>query len=50
MRLRPIFEFQQSGTRADGGVEGSFRATGYLPSFLYDMTVKGIIRPGEPWL
>jgi pilus assembly protein CpaF len=50
VRLRPIFEFHQSGTRADGGVEGSFRATGYLPSFLYDMTVKGIIRPGEPWL
>jgi pilus assembly protein CpaF len=50
LRLRPIFEFVQSGVRGDGRVEGRFRATGYLPSFLYEMTVQGIIRPGEPWL
>ena len=49
-RLRPIFEFRQCGTRVDGTVDGNYRATGYLPSFLHDMTVQGIIRPGEPWL
>ncbi len=50
LRLRPIFEFARSGTAADGTVEGSFRTTGYLPSYLHTMMVQGIIAPGEPSL
>ncbi|HKU39840.1 MAG TPA: ATPase, T2SS/T4P/T4SS family [Polyangiales bacterium] len=50
VRLRPIFEFAQRGTHPNGTIHGEHRATGYLPSFLYDMTVQGVIAPGEPWL
>ena len=47
VRLRPIFGFTRSGMREDGKIEGSFRTSGYMPSFLHDMIVRGIIRPGE---
>lgn len=50
VQLRPIFEFKQTGMSSDGKVEGSYRPTGYLPSFLNDMIVQGIIQPGEPYL
>ncbi|MET0385155.1 MAG: ATPase, T2SS/T4P/T4SS family [Polyangiales bacterium] len=50
VRLRPIFTFARRGMRPDGTVEGAYRATGYLPSFLHDMIVRGIIQPGEPAL
>lgn len=50
LRLRPIFEFARTGTQSDGKVEGSFRTTGYLPSYLHEMIVQGIIAPGEPSL
>jgi pilus assembly protein CpaF len=50
VRLRPIFEFAQLGSHADGRIEGCHRPTGYLPSFLHEMAVQGLIRAGEPWL
>ncbi len=49
-RLRPIFEFRRTGTGPEGEVLGEFRATGYLPSFLDQLIVLGLIRPGEGYL
>jgi pilus assembly protein CpaF len=46
----PIFEFVRTGTGASGEVLGRFRATGYLPSFLDEFIVRGLIGPGEPYL
>jgi pilus assembly protein CpaF len=50
LRLRPIFEFVRGGMSSDGRVEGSFQATGYLPSFLPELLIQGLIAPGEPYL
>ena len=47
---RPIFEFVRSGTGERGAVLGAFRATGYLPSFLDQFIVMGLVAPGEPYL
>lgn len=47
---RPIFEFHQTATGADGRVLGEFRATGYLPSFLDQFIVRGMVHMGEPYL
>jgi pilus assembly protein CpaF len=48
--LRPIFEFARTGTGADGRVEGAFRSTGYLPSYLHELFVKGLMPEGEEFL
>jgi pilus assembly protein CpaF len=48
--LRPIYHFVRSGTGPEGEVLGTFTATGYLPSFLSEFIVRGLIRPGEPFL
>jgi pilus assembly protein CpaF len=50
LRLRPIFEFVQSGIDRSARVLGSFESTGYLPSFLPELLIKGIIAPGEAYL
>jgi len=50
IELRPIFEFVRTGTGAKGKVEGEFRATGYLPSFLPLFIVMGLVKKGEPYL
>jgi pilus assembly protein CpaF len=50
VKLSPIFEFVRSGVAVGGRVEGRFRATGYLPSFLDDFIVRGFIKPGERYL
>jgi len=42
VNLKDIFYFNQTGTGNDGEVLGDFRATGYIPSFIEDMKVKGI--------
>jgi pilus assembly protein CpaF len=47
---RPIFEFHQTATGAGGRVLGDFRATGYLPSFLDQFIVRGLVAKGEPYL
>jgi pilus assembly protein CpaF len=48
--LRPIYEFSRTGTGAEGQVLGEFAATGYLPSFLNQFIVRGLVRAGEPYL
>ena len=48
--LRPIYEFSRTGTGAQGQVLGEFAATGYLPSFLNQFIVRGLVQPGEPYL
>ncbi|HET9955602.1 MAG TPA: ATPase, T2SS/T4P/T4SS family [Polyangiaceae bacterium] len=46
----PLFEFVRNGTSSSGEVRGEFRATGFLPSFLDQFRVLGLIQPGEPYL
>jgi pilus assembly protein CpaF len=46
----PIFEFVRTGTGAKGKVIGDFRATGYLPSYLNDFIVMGLVKRGEKYL
>jgi pilus assembly protein CpaF len=46
----PIFQFVRSGTGAKGEVQGAFRATGYLPTFLYEFIVKGLVPKTGPFL
>jgi pilus assembly protein CpaF len=50
LRLRPIFEYVRTGVSADARVEGAFHATGYLPSYLPELLVQGLIKPGEAYL
>jgi pilus assembly protein CpaF len=50
IELRPIFEFVRTGTGQGGKVQGEFRATGYLPSFLDTFIVMGLVQKGEPYL
>ncbi len=50
IEMRPIFEFVRTGTAPDGRVIGEFRATGYLPSFLNDFIVMGLVKRGEAYL
>ncbi len=48
--LVPIFQFVRSGTGKKGEVMGSFRATGYLPTFLNEFIVKGLVPKTGPYL
>ena len=41
--LRDIFIFRQSGIDAQSSVLGRFQATGYVPSFIDDIRIKGIM-------
>lgn len=50
VELRPIFEFIRTGTGPSGQVHGDFRATGFLPSYLQDFIVMGLVAPGESYL
>ncbi len=50
IELLPLFEFVRTGTGEKGKVVGDFRATGYLPSFLNDFIVMGLVHRGEPYL
>lgn len=50
IKERILHQFAQTGTDADGRCLGEFRATGYLPSFLEEFIVLGLIRPGESYL
>jgi pilus assembly protein CpaF len=50
IELVPIFEFVRTGTSTSGSVEGFFRATGFLPSFLDQFLVMGLVAPGERYL
>jgi len=48
--IQDIYRYEQTGTAEDGSNVGRFQATGYLPSFLDDFIVRGLIQPGEPFL
>ncbi len=50
LSMRSIFEFVRTGTGSAGEVEGRFRATGYLPSFIGELITRGLILPGEAYL
>jgi pilus assembly protein CpaF len=50
VELRPLFGFLRTGTGPRGEVRGEFRATGYLPSFLNQFVVMGLVGEGEPYL
>ncbi len=50
IEMRPIFEFIRTGTGAKGKVVGEYRATGYLPSYLNDFIVMGLVKRGEKYL
>lgn len=41
--LKDIFAFKQSGIDGQGNVLGVFQPTGYIPSFIEDIKVKGIV-------
>jgi len=50
INVRSIFEFEQTSVSDGGLVMGEFSPTGYLPSFLDELLVRGLIRPGEAFL
>jgi pilus assembly protein CpaF len=50
VELVPIFEFSRTGTGPKKKVVGEFRATGFLPTFLNDFIVMGLVQPGERYL
>jgi pilus assembly protein CpaF len=43
--LQDIFAFKQTGTDPQGNVLGNFEATGYIPSFIDEIRIKGITLP-----
>jgi pilus assembly protein CpaF len=47
LRLRPLFEFLRTGTGPGGSVLGEYAPTGYLPSFLQDFMVLGLLDAEE---
>jgi pilus assembly protein CpaF len=50
IEIVPIFEFVRTGTAADGRVQGQFLATGFLPTYLNQFLVMGLVKPGERYL
>ena len=51
VELVPIFEFRPDAAPGEKGkVIGEFRATGFLPRFLNDFIVMGLVKPGEAYL
>jgi pilus assembly protein CpaF len=45
--LQNIFSFKQTGIDKDSKVIGTYQATGYVPSFVEEMKIKGIYLPPE---
>jgi pilus assembly protein CpaF len=50
VEIRPIFEFVRSGTGANGAVLGKFRSSGYIPTFVNDFILAGLVKRGEAYL
>jgi pilus assembly protein CpaF len=50
LRLRPLFEFVRTGTTSLGQTVGDYQPTGYLPSFVSELVVLGLVEEGEPFL
>ena len=47
---RAIFEFVRTGTEKNGKVRGEFRATGFLPTYLDQFIIMGLVKREEPFL
>ncbi|MDW8247255.1 MAG: ATPase, T2SS/T4P/T4SS family, partial [Sandaracinaceae bacterium] len=47
VELHEIFAFVRTGTGPKGEVIGEHRATGYLPSFIDELIVKGLVTDGD---
>ncbi|MDD5166736.1 MAG: ATPase, T2SS/T4P/T4SS family [Candidatus Omnitrophica bacterium] len=45
INLRDVFIFKQTGIDGQGNVLGDFQPTGYVPSFVEDIKMRGIILP-----
>ena len=45
INLQDVFSFKQTGLGAEGKVLGNFQATGYVPSFIDELKIKGIPLP-----
>ena len=50
VELVPIFEYVRTGTGPKGKVLGDYRATGFLPTFLNDFLVMGLVGEDEAYL
>jgi pilus assembly protein CpaF len=50
VELLPIFEFVRTGTGPGGKVLGQYRATGFLPTYLNDFLVMGLVGEDEEYL
>jgi pilus assembly protein CpaF len=48
--VRNIFEYERSGVDENGKVLGEFGPTGYLPSFVDELIVRGLLKLGEALL
>ena len=48
--LNDIFSFHRLGTGPDGKIEGEYRASGYLPSFIDEFITHGLVRDGGQFL
>jgi pilus assembly protein CpaF len=48
--VRTIFEYERTGVKEYGTVLGDFQATGYLPSFVDELLVRGLLKKGESLL
>jgi pilus assembly protein CpaF len=49
-RTRALYRFVRTGTGPKGQVLGDFGATGNLPTYLDELIVRGLVKPGEPYL
>ncbi len=47
IELQDVFSFVQTGVDEKGKVVGTFKATGYIPSFYQELKTRGIIIPEE---
>ncbi len=50
IEIVPIFQFIRTGTSDKGKVIGEYRATGFLPTYLNQFLVMGLVKPGERFL
>jgi pilus assembly protein CpaF len=50
VELVPIFEYVRTGTGPNGKILGDYRATGFLPTFLNDFLVMGLVGEDEAYL
>jgi len=49
LRSRTLYRFVRTGTGPNGEVLGEFGATGNLPTFLNELIVRGLVKPGEAY-